>query len=403
MTESAATASRIAGLDITRGFAVMGILAMNIVAFALPEAAYIHPRAWGDGSAADIASWAASFLLVDGKMRGLFSLLFGASTLLVIESAEGAGRSPARIHYARMVTLLIFGFLHFAFIWHGDILFLYAACGMLLYAMRGQSVKTLWLLGALTIGIQTLAYGGLFLLLKTPALASALTDMIGQFAPRSPESLKEVTLYLGSYAGIVQHRLTTDLATPFASVPAFGFETIGIMLIGMAMLRNGMLRGDWDLARLARWRNIGLGVGLTGNSALLAMQLASGLDPWLVLTSELACSAPFDIAMNVGYAALFMGLAQQFADSGLIARVGAAGRMAFSNYIGTSIVMTTIFYGYGGALFGDVPRSALWGFVVAMWAVMLIWSKPWLDRYRYGPLEWVWRSLARWRWEPMGR
>ena len=84
-----------------------------------------------------------------------------------------------------------------------------------------------------------------------------------------------------------------------------------------------------------------------------------------------------------------------------VSRVAAAGRMAFSNYLGTSIAMTTIFYGYGLGLFGDVGRWALYLVCIGMWAVMLLWSKPWLDRFRYGPLEWLWRSLARGKLQPM--
>ena len=82
-------------------------------------------------------------------------------------------------------------------------------------------------------------------------------------------------------------------------------------------------------------------------------------------------------------------------------RLAAAGRMAFTNYLATSIVMTTIFYGYGLGLFGSVGRLPLYLFCFGMWAAMLLWSKPWLERYHYGPLEWLWRSLSRWRVQPM--
>src|SRR5215210_8736929 len=117
MAEASTTsANRILTLDIVRGFAVMGILAMNIVAFAMPPQAYINPLAYGTESQADLGSWLFSFIFIDGKMRGLFSFLFGASTLLVIERARAGGESPAKVHYARMFWLLVFGLLHFYFI-----------------------------------------------------------------------------------------------------------------------------------------------------------------------------------------------------------------------------------------------------------------------------------------------
>src|SRR5688500_967313 len=112
MTAATEPPPRIATLDIVRGVAVMGILAMNIVAFAMPFAAYMNPLAYGMEGTADFVSWVVSFILIDGKMRGLFSFLFGASMLLVIERAEAAGMSPAKVHYRRMVWLLVFGLIH---------------------------------------------------------------------------------------------------------------------------------------------------------------------------------------------------------------------------------------------------------------------------------------------------
>jgi uncharacterized protein len=113
MSATTAPDERIATLDIVRGVAVMGILAMNIVAFAMPVAAYLNPMAYGTHGPADLASWLFSFILIDGKMRGLFSFLFGASVLLVIERAEAGGRNPAAVHYSRMIWLLVFGLIHF--------------------------------------------------------------------------------------------------------------------------------------------------------------------------------------------------------------------------------------------------------------------------------------------------
>jgi uncharacterized protein len=107
----------------------MGILAMNVVAFAMPFNAYLNPAAFGMEGSADYWSWAFSFILIDGKMRGLFSFLFGASLLLVIERAETKGESAASIHYRRMVWLLLFGLLHYYLIWFGDILAGYAMIG----------------------------------------------------------------------------------------------------------------------------------------------------------------------------------------------------------------------------------------------------------------------------------
>ena len=109
------------------------------------------------------------------------------------------------------------------------------------------------------------------------------------------------------------------------------------------------------------------------------------------------------LLMTIGYAAALTLLIHRLAGSGFLARVVATGQAAFTNYLGTSIVMTTIFYGYGLGLYGFVSRAELWFFVIGAWAVMLLWSKPWLARFRYGPLEWLWRSLARMQLQSMRR
>jgi uncharacterized protein len=164
-----------------------------------------------------------------------------------------------------------------------------------------------------------------------------------------------------------------------------------------------LLRGQWTLARLDHWRNICLSIGIVANLGLLWWQFQMDLDPAILLLSTFVLSVPFDVIMSIGYAALFMGLAQRFSGSALITRVAAAGQAAFTNYLGTSIAMTFIFYGWGLGLFGSVNRAACYLFVLGAWIVMLLWSKPWLERFRYGPLEWLWRSLSRRRLEALRR
>ena len=399
---------RIAGLDVTRGFAVMGILAMNIVAFAMPENAYVTPRAWGGDTGPDLWVWAFNYVLLDSKMRGLFSMMFGASTLLVIQSAVAAGASPARTHYGRMIVLALFGLAHFFLIWFGDILFLYAGCGMLLYFFRNLSIKALrrWAVGFFILAMlfATAQFGSLAMGSQPgmpPELREAYSHVQGKMAYGSEQSQEQLELYRGDFSTIVSTKLEEDAATPFIGLLMYGPETLALMLIGMIMFKSGLLRGTWELARLDKWRNWCLGIGITANLGLLWWQFASGLDAVILLFATFGASIPFDIMMSIGYACLFMGLAQRFATSPLIARFAAVGRAAFTNYLGTSILMTALFYGWGLGQFGYWSRIEIYGPVLAVWVLMLLWSKPWLDRYRYGPLEWLWRSLAKLRVQPM--
>ncbi|QJQ32298.1 DUF418 domain-containing protein [Sphingomonas lacunae] len=403
-------ASRIAGLDATRGFAVMGILLMNIISFAMPENAYITPRHWGGDSGADLWSWAIAFVLFDSKMRGLFSIMFGASTLLVIQAAEAGGRSAAQTHYARMVVLALFGLAHFFFLWVGDILFLYACCGLVLYLFRDLSVKALTIWGILLIALNSIMMSIAMIMLHmgswpgAPAdLATAYGKFAADFAPYSAFGREDYELYRSDYATILAVKLDEMLFQPLILMPMYFAETLGLMLIGMALFKNGLLQGQWSIERLTKWATVGLSIGMIGGIALLALQFSVDLEPAIVMGTTFGFSVPFDVPMSIGYAALFMALAQRFASSPLIIRVAAAGRAAFTNYLGTSLLMTALFYGWGLGQFGEWSRVQTYGAVIAVWVIMLLWSKPWLDHFRFGPMEWLWRTLARGKVQPLRR
>ena len=413
MTAATEPQPRIASLDVVRGFAVMGILAMNVVAFAMPFPAYMNPAAYGGHTDVDLISWLASTVLIDGKMRGLFSILFGASTLLVIEKAASSGRGSARTHYARMIVLLLIGLAHFYLIWFGDILSLYAMCGMLLYAFRNLPVRKLvgWAISFLTVSF--IIFSMIALTVTTarapglPAetrqgLAEASRQVEKEVGANSPRIESDLALYRGPWLGVVEHRVEKEPYFPFLSALNFGWETMGLMLIGMALFRSGFLTGALDDRRYRNWAAWCFGIGIPGAAALGLWQIRSGFDVAVVMGSALGWSMPFDVLLAIGWAALVILWAKR-GNSALRQRVAAAGRMAFTNYLATSLVMTFLFYGWGLGLFGSMSRAQLWLPVLGMWLLMLAWSKPWLDRFEYGPMEWLWRSLARLEVQPIRR
>jgi len=411
LTVPAEAADRILTLDIVRGVAVMGILAMNIVAFAMPFASYMNPVAFGLEGPADIASWAFSFVFIDGKMRGLFSFLFGASTLLVIERAEASGRSPVAVHFSRMLWLLVFGLIHFYFIWFGDILSLYALVGLVLFSFRNHSVRALIFAGVALVSLQTLLFGLIgahaVYLSQATALPHPDPDLVAQwrtmqegFAPLTGQPLADkLALFAGPWSGLVHDRLIERPFEPLEGVIFVGAETLAYMLFGMAALRSGFLRGDWPPARLRKWALVCFGVAVPAYALFAFMLIRENFPVALIFALSLGAITPFRPVMVVGIAALIMLLTRR--GGSLVQRIAAAGRAAFTNYLGTSILLTSLFYGYGFGLYGTMSRAELWLVVVAMWSLMLLWSKPWLDRFRYGPFEWLWRSLARWEVQPM--
>jgi uncharacterized protein len=234
-------------------------------------------------------------------------------------------------------------------------------------------------------------------------LARTYAKFAADFAPYSDFGQEDYALYRSDYATILGTKLDEMLFQPLTLMMMYFAETLGLMLIGMALFKSGMLRGQWSLARLTKWASIGLGIGVVGGLALLSWQLAVDLEPAIVMGATFGFSVPFDVVMSIGYAALFMGLAQRFAAAPLIARVAATGRAAFTNYLGTSLLMTALFYGWGLGQFGDWSRATVYVPVLIVWAIMLLWSKLWLDNFRYGPMEWLWRSLARGSFQPMRR
>ena len=392
----------------------MGILAMNIVAFSLPTSAYFNPAAGGDPSTSDLATWAFNFVFVDSKMRGLFSILFGASTLLVIERAEALERDAMRTHYARMLWLGLFGLAHYYFIWFGDILSLYAACGLLLFLFRDTSLRGLliWAAGFLVISLALLGSSWLsFVMLESgrlspevaKSMAEALVKLQADMGAHAASYGPDLAHHLGSYRDIAGLRMGAKAEEPVIQILLFLWETMALMLIGMALYKSQMLTGKWSARRYAKWARRNFLIAMPPLALIAWHTQQSGFDAVTVFGATMVFSVPFDIVMTVGWAALIMLLIQTRSSDAMRARLAATGRMAFTNYLTTSIVMTTIFYGYGLGLFGSVSRAGLYLFCFGMWAAMLIWSKPWLDHFHYGPLEWLWRSLSRAALQPFRR
>ncbi len=404
---------RLIALDALRGFAVMGILLMNITAFALPEAAYLNPAASGGTRSADIAVWMANFVFVDGKMRALFSLLFGASMLLVIDRAEAAGKDGAGVHFRRMAWLLGLGLAHAYLVWAGDILVLYAIVGMLAFAFAGRSTRTL---AAAGIGFLVVQMAMLAVLLDDiaslresaaapgagAAVRRAWRDVADQVGIPSADAIAHtLALYRGGYGAILHERLTTGEATPFLQFVDVGPDTLGLMLLGMAAFRSGFVTASWRPATYARVATVAYALAVPPLAWIALGCIRSGFDEVVVLRSAELYAAPFRPILMLGHAALLLRWIASGSAAVLRARLAAVGRAAFSNYLGTSLVMTTLFYGYGGGLYGRLGRAELYLIVPFAWAAMLSWSKPWLDRFQYGPFEWAWRSLARGAFQPM--
>ena len=402
---------RIETLDLIRGAAVMGILSVNIVDFAQPYALYLNPVAMGWPDLASWLVWIGNFLLVDGKMRTLFSMLFGASTLLVVERAEAAGLRPWSVHWHRMVVLLAIGFAHAILLWDGDILTLYALGGVVVYRARRRTARSLVIRGSVLIAFSMAVFGALTLFMIKADVAAhapgATADAIRQwnsngmqFWPTAAHLQQEIALHLGPWSGQVADRagdVGQTLAVNFMLLP----ETAGLMMLGMAAYRNGLFTGAWDDARLKRLAAWAIPLGIAAHAVLIACEFHSRFYFAYFLGGFEAAMNPFRIVQALGYAALLVLASRGFGP--FAERVAATGRAAFSNYLGTSLICTFIFDGWGLGHYGQWSRAEAWLVAPCIWTLMLLWSKPWLEHFHYGPLEWAWRSVSRWKLQPMRR
>jgi uncharacterized protein len=407
--------NRIPTLDILRGCAVLGILWMNITAFALPSQAYLNPAAAGPMRGADSLSWLVGLVLVDGKMRGLFAMLFGASMLLLIDKAEMAGRDGRRTQIVRSVWLFLFGLAHYLLLWWGDILMIYAIVGLVALLFAGKAPLALVKWAFLAFLIHFLMVLGLIASLSAWSHAAAQPDAAASVVagyrafvaalsdPGDPAIVQDIMLHRSGFGAIFLHQIAGYPGEWLRTFAFVSFDTLGFMLMGMAMLKGGFLTGRWEVEQYRRTARHCFLIGVPPMLALGVWVILSGFAPLATFGTVFVWSFPFRIPLTVGWAALILWVAARHRGHPLIARIGAAGRMAMSNYLGTSLLMTAIFYGWGLGLFGRVGFAALPAFVLGAWGVMLLWSPWWLKRFAMGPFEWLWRSLARGAVQPIRR
>jgi uncharacterized protein len=387
---------RVVTLDLIRGVAVMGIFSVNAIGMAMIQTAYFTPAAFGFDGLGDKLVYAANFLLIDGKMRALFSMVFGASALLVIERAVAAGRSPAKTHLARMAALLLFGLAHFYLLWWGDILAQYALIGMVAFLFRKLGTRALltWAVSLLLLNAAPAAVMG------TIELGEEVAQSERSARP-SPKALADDIAAHRSIPAHARRALTEYPLRPLMLSLALLPETLGLMLLGMAAYRSRFFTGGWTDRRYRQVAAWGIGAGLLVGAVSLHLVAQSGFDPAYTNVARNGWTVPLRPVMALGYAALAILLLRR--RTWLRDRIAAVGRTAFTNYLGSSLIGVAVFFGFAGGLYGDLSRGQAWLLVPPVWALMLSWSKPWLDRFNYGPFEWAWRSLSRMELQPIRR
>ena len=416
---------RINSLDALRGLALLGILPANVLVFGLHLAAGSDPTVAGGATGLNLASWAIFQILIVGKMRCLFSMAFGASMILLTSRAEqrSGATSAADIYYRRNLWLLLIGLAHAFLLFWGDILYPYALCALILFPFRNLPAKKLVIIGCLFIAFKAgWSAVDAFRQLARRDLAAAADaaekagrkpseeqsqakrEMEAQRKQRkpSPEELeKDAKAWRGNPLEVIGAR--AKALAIWHSLPSYDpmyCDIWSMMFIGMGLFKLGMFSAARSYRFYAWIAAIGCLIGIPLNSYLTWLVWTNHFDRVIFLFTHVA----YDIErlpVALASMALLMILCKAGALPWLTSRLAAIGQMALSNYILQSVVCTLVFTGYGFGLYGRLERYQLYYVVTGCWAISLAASPIWLRHYRFGPLEWCWRSLTYWKRQPM--
>jgi uncharacterized protein len=390
---------RFESLDVLRGFALLGILVVNIQHFAMFAGTVRNPTFYGDLQGANFWVFALTYTLALQKFLPIFSMLFGAGIVLMADRLEALGDSPASLHYRRMTALLAIALVHAYLVWYGDILVPYAICGSLVFLFRRRSPATLIGLGIACLAISPLLRLALYL------VPSMLGSDPGQPAPSmGPVIERDLAAFRGEWAD--QFGLRVRYALQGHTFGFFLFELwrlSGLMLIGMALYKVGVLTARRSARFYAGLAVAGFGVALPVTALALFVNVRAG---WTGIFARVLGGQSIywlGTVMGLGWIGLVMLGCRNGCSSPFVRPLAAAGRMALTNYLLQSVVCTFVFYGWGLGLYGHVERVGQAAMVVGVWALLLTLSPLWLRYFRFGPAEWLWRSLSYGRVQPFLR
>ena len=374
------TKERITNLDFIRGFALLGILVMNVIAFGLPLTATTNPSTYGIDNILDWIVLVVSSVFFEYKMMGLFSMLFGVGIMIFLENAKKKTSKPKTLAIWRNFLLLCFGLLHYS-IWIGDVLAPYAICAFLLIIFPDVKKPILILSAIIFLIIAFIAITNYF---------SSLYDTNGNLISQ------EEWVLLASEGGELSYgsiwfpdsEAPGNIIGMWWFIGAF-FRAITLMLFGIFLYKLKIIQGNKEISFYKKISIYGFSIGLPLSIYSIYLLVSSGYDPSVLFISNIFNTLSV-IPMVLGYIGVLTILNLKLKES-ITDRLRACGRLAFSNYIVQTIFGVFILGAFGLDTFS---RAQLMIFVFMVWVIQIAWSKPILDRFNYGPLEWLWRKLT---------
>ncbi|MBC7827502.1 MAG: DUF418 domain-containing protein [Chitinophagaceae bacterium] len=423
------SSERIVILDSLRGIAVLGILLMNIPGFGLPHIR-VHDFTINNESGLNYYAWYVFGPgVLEGSQRAIFSMLFGAGTLIFINRLEKRtdGLMPAELFFRRQLWLLVFGLFNaFVLLWFWDILYHYAICGMILFAFRRLKPKHLFIAAGVCLLFVTIRenrdlYEQKAVITKGEKIAAIDTtkvkltdeqkDDLGAMErirerskpeARKKRAEKEVKDITGNYAGLYEVR--SDMSAEGELEAMYYFliwDILLFMFIGMAFFKLGILQGEGKTAWYAWMAVIGLGAGLPLSYLFLQPDIANKFNYFLIIKKQDFNFYEIQrLVRSIGIFGLIMLMYKSGWFKWLFSLMRPVGQMAFSNYLLQSIICGLIFYGVGFGMFGKLQRYEIYYVVGSVWIFEIILSHIWMRNFLFGPFEWVWRSLTYWKKQP---
>lgn len=391
---------RIETMDVLRGFALLGILLMNIEAMVGPlngAMTGLDPALTGADRWVD----AAVYALVQGKFYTLFSMLFGMGFAVMMRRADAAGRPFAALYLRRTLGLFVIGAVHMLAIWSGDILMVYALLSpVLLWGFRRKATAALprWAIGLYLVPVVLI-----FLFGALASLASldpqAAVEAARQEAAQLAEMARLIAAQRAAYGGddyfVAVAQRGSDMLDVLGMVFFFGWQVLGMFVLGLWFVRSGAIERPREFPRLySRLRFVALPVGLGLMLASLALDPTFDGRMNLRVGTAAALAWSASLLMCLGYFAWVVRALQSPLWGERLAVFAPAGRMALTNYLAQSLIGTLVFYGYGLGWFEQLPRAWQVPFALAVFALQVVWSHWWLARFRYGPAEWAWRAFT---------
>ena len=421
---------RIIALDSLRGIAILGILLMNIPAFGLPLSGVFDYSVIKQGHLNYLFWYVFGPGVFEGSQRAIFSMLFGAGTIIFVTRLEKrtSGLLPAELFLRRQLWLLVFGLINaYILLWFWDILYAYAICGIILFPFRRVAPKYLMISAGLCLLLMTvrenrdlykqkavISTGEKIAALDTTQVKltdkqktqlAAFDDIKERSKPevKKKNFEKDLLTVRGNYADLYESR--SNRAQEGETSSMFNFlvwDVLLFMFLGMSFFKLGILQGEAKTKVYAWMAVIGLVIGLPLSYFFVVNDVNHNFN-WF----EIIKTKPFEFyelqrfVHSIGIFGLIMLLYKSGRLRWLFALMRPVGQMAFTNYLTQSLLCGLFFYGIGLGYFGKLELYQLYYVVAAVWIIQIIWSHLWLQYFRFGPLEWLWRSLTYWKKQPL--